>query len=195
LNKPRLNVEIDADEYGSPFIVSNFINEDGWRVDGGIESGGYINALFYRLRVRNKGRAPALNCEARFRVYVTENGVKRQEPVSGLLHWVIRDPTLEPDRQFEPIHLNPGAPPESLDLLMLPYTIIVTHKDGKPHRDTYYADELRIYSVRPYLLCTGKDYELEVTVSANNASARPFHLKLNWDGSPERFQNGSFIAQ
>lgn len=191
--KPRLKIEIDSDSDGKAYVLPVSIDGDGWRKDRLLVERGYTQGLFLRLNVTNAGRSPAMNCEARFRVYSVRNGDRVREPAGGPMHWVIRDPDNEPERQFEPVHVNPKAVAESLDVLVLPFSSITTFDGGERQDRTYYADALRFYSVQPYLIHPNKEYELEITVSANNTVAKPVRLKINWNGTPEHFTSGELV--
>lgn len=183
-NRPRLKIEISPDGRTFPEITSQIVRGEGW-----IElPDEYMNSLIMSLNVSNKGRALAMNCDARFRLHKVVDGVWKREPVGGQLHWLIRDPSVDGDNQFDPIHINPKAPAEELVVVMLPYSKRQSGNDV----GTYPDDNALVYSKRSISLEPHVEFGIEVTVAANNSIAKPFRFIVSWDGTFDQFESGRF---
>ena len=133
-------------------------------------------AKFLRLNVRNDGRKPALNCEAKMVVLKEE----KKEPLKPLIHWSRRDPVVYKtlDQIYAPIHLN-KSDEETLDLLMLTYC---PEDDGIEPGAT-----ICTVSLKEYPFQRDVNYHMKVTVYASNTISKTFVLKLCWDGTLEGF--------
>ena len=129
-----------------------------------------------------------MNCDARFHLHKIVDGEWKREPVGGQLHWRIRDPSVDGEKQFDPIHINPKAPAEELVVLMLPYS----RRQSGDVMGTYPNQNALIYSKRSHPMEPHVEHGVEVTVSANNSVSKPFRFIVNWDGSFTQFESGEF---
>ena len=191
VRRPRLRVDFEDYASRKPYVHNLEVLENP--VEATMRPGSKKYGLFLRLNVSNDGGSPAMHCEARVVVYQAKSGTWEREPWSGPLHWTIRDPLVyrEPEKQYAPIHLNPKAPPEALDVLGLLYTSEASEDDREVEQTS--VGSLTTISHRPHVLTPNQDYGLEITVSANNSAGEPFPFRLTWDGTLESFRDGRCI--
>jgi len=180
LRKPNLKIDFEEHEGQKPYILDLFLESV---VTGAFER---EKAKFLRLNVRNAGRKPAMNCEAK--MVLLKNGSK--EPLRLSLHWSRRDPATYKtlDEIYKPIHLN-ARDEEPVDLLMLHYCLREP-LDYLREDSIVTGKFITSMSPREYSFERNTAYRIQVTVYASNTISKPFNLKLYWDGTLEGF-NGA----
>jgi len=186
LKRPRL--EIDFEERGKqkPYIPD--YNDKTWHA-----ASEYTYRIKYlRLIVRNIGKKPAVNCEAKLELL--PDGV--QDSANKVaLHWSRNDPELyskyeggilvsqDKEKIFAPISLNKDDE-EIVDVFQLDY-----HFSTKPETDHSLKSKPYIETVSPrqLILQPNSVYDCKVTVYASNTNPKSFEFKVNWDGTMEGF--------
>ena len=168
LRQPKLKLDFEECDGRKPYVLDQFW---GLRIAGKTSK-----VKFLRLNVRNDGRKPALNCEAKMVVLKAE----KKEPLKPLIHWSRRDPAVYKtlDQIYAPIHLN-KRDEETLDLLIPPY---YPEDQGIGPGAT-----IQTLSPKEYHFQRNVNYQIEVTVYASNTISKMFALKLCWDGTLEGF--------
>jgi len=146
---------------------------------------------FLRLTVTNKGKSPALSCEARL-VLKT-----KLDSYTSPVHWTKRDPilyrrfengkkVLELDKIFVPIDIS-SKKSETLDVIRFPYWFhTAPNADHSSKRDTQYIS--LVTPLDNLMLFLDDEYFIEVTVYAHNAKATNFEFRCKWDGTVEGFE-------
>ncbi len=184
--RPRL--EIDFDKF--PRADWNDYEAQGEGYHG---NQAVYKAKFLRLAVTNKGKSPALNCEARLRLKT------KLDAYISPVHWTKRDPilyrrfedgkkVLELDKIFVPIDIS-SKNSETLDLIKFPYWFSIApdpDADHSPKRDTQYIS--LVTPLNNLMLFSDDEYFIEVTVYAHNAKATNFEFRCKWDGTVEGFE-------
>ena len=168
LRQPKLKVDFEECDGLKPYVLDQFW---GLRVAGKTSK-----AKFLRLSVRNAGRKPAMNCEAKMVVLKA----RKKEPLTPLIHWSRRDPAVYEtlDQIYAPIHLN-KSDEETLDLLILPYY--------PEDADLGPGATIHTLSPKEYRFERNVTYHIRVTVYASNTISKPYALKLYWDGTLDGF--------
>lgn len=168
LRRPNLKIDFEERDGHKPYILDLFLERQGLDKSN--------KAKFLRLNVRNTGRKPAMDCEAKM-VIVTEG---TRETFAPSMHWARRDPPLykTPDQIYAPIHLN-RKDEEPLDIFKLPYCP-EEHGLGP-------GVCIGSMSYREFPFKRNITYLLKVTVYASNTISKPFTFRLCWDGTLEGF--------
>jgi hypothetical protein len=138
---------------------------------------------FLRLKLKNEGRRAAMNCEGRIEISDKDDN----EILKTTLHWARNDPAIygedKLDKVYAPIHLNPKDK-EELDVFCLGYCNEIQYdQNSKRFMATRTEPNFNTMSFRTYRLDSQTDYFVKVTVYANNATSKPLHFKVNWDGT------------
>jgi len=189
--RPRFEIDFEEREGQKPYIPD--YNDEGIR-----SAGDTYRVKYLRLIVRNKGKKPAMNCEAKLEL-VIEGASDATHKVA--LHWSRRDPRLystsgdvelgvidEPEKVFAPINLNINDE-ETVDILTLPYSFsTVADTDHSPR----FPPHIETVSLRQLVLQPKNTYHCKVTVYSSNTTPESFKFKVNWDGTLEGF-NKAFI--
>jgi hypothetical protein len=163
---------IDFEEYDNqkPYILDLFM--------GRMDLTKSNRAKFLRLIVRNIGRSPAMDCEAK--MVILKDGKK--EIFAPSMHWARRDPILHEtiDQIYAPIHLN-RSDEESLDILTLTY-----HPEESELGPGACIESM---SHKAFTFERNTTYSLKVTIYANNTVSKPLIFTLRWDGTLKGFDN------
>lgn len=148
LLRPRLVVGFEEGPLGSETYIHNL------RIKNFI----YSMGLFRRLVVKNLGRKPAMNCEAKLTIF---KGNLRESD-TPILHWARKDPEiyLTPEQVFSPVHIN-SRDEEVLDFVELDY--------NPEERVIPPGACIETVSANPYRFQRNTFYKLLITVFANNA--------------------------
>lgn len=185
--RPKLDIDFEERGGQKPYIPD--YNDESMR------SAGYVARIKYLLlRVHNKGRKPALDCEAKLEVVLNE---AKNTPYNVVLHWSRRDPAiysevgdggilLSPNNEkvFAPINLNVNDK-ETVDVLMLPYLFsTVPNTDHTPKFQLFIesADFHRRLKLQPKT-----KYICKVTVYSSTANPKTFKFNVDWDGTLDGF--------
>ena len=169
--RPRLVIDFEQCDNQKPYILDLFIEH--------IDLAQTMRSKFLRLIVRNIGRSPAINCEAK--MVILKDG--KSENFAPSMHWARRDPTLynnEPNQIYAPIHLNRNDY-EPLDIFSLSY------RPEEPELGPGVC--IDSMSHRKFRLERGIIYFLKVTIYARNTVSKPFLFTLHWDGTLAGFDN------
>ncbi len=163
---PRLTVDFERTKNEYP-LTQNY-NEG---IMGG--SGISFRIIFLHLKVLNRGKTTAYNCEAKMDLIATRpNGNFRTS-----LHWSKLSPAIYklPGQLFSPINLSRNDH-ETVDVFTLKYD----NSDSAPtHIETYSPSGFYLYS--------NQDYYVKVTIYARNTTSNPFYFKVAWDGTIHGF--------
>jgi len=189
--RPRLEIDFEKREGQSPYILD--LNDETRA-----EAGQTHRVKYLRLRVCNKGRKPAMNCEAKLEITkITINEIESDIASTKVaLHWSRHDPILysrdgdistglldNAEKVFAPIDLN-ISDDEPVDVLRLPYsfsTLPNTNHSPNPYPFIESA------SLRQLRLQPNWSYQCKVTVYASTATPKSFKFKVNWDGKVDGF--------
>ncbi len=157
----RPNLSIDFKEHGG---VKPYVD-----LQSGTNRFFSPTSKFLRLVVRNRGRSPALNCEAKLTWSI--DGL--EHPFQVILHWVRRDPTIfnRLDEVFAPITINKGDF-EELDVLRL--RVSSARIESASHR---------ISEMEPR-----RKYVVKVSVFGGNANCPTKSFRVEWDGTYNGFE-------
>jgi len=169
LRRPRFEIDFEEHDKRKPCILD-------------LQTAPQISNLpskakFIRLVAHNKGRKPAMDCEAKMVITVGEN----REPVTPILHWSRRNSIVyeTPERIYAPLHVN-RADKEQLDLFQLSY---------EPGMAIGLGACIESASALPYQFERDITYNIAVTIYARNTVSKPFLFTLRWDGTLEGFDN------
>lgn len=189
LRRPRF--EIDFEERAGQKPHTPDYNDEGMQTAGDVHRIRYL-----RLKVRNKGKKPAMDCEAKLEVSV-ESGSEEINKVA--LHWSRRDPALystyqdgllsivNPEKVFAPISLNIDDE-ETVDVLSLRYYYSISpNANHFPH----FAPYIESTSLRQLQLSSNTTYSAIVSIYSSNAMPKSLKFRVKWDGTLEGF-NKSF---
>jgi hypothetical protein len=165
--RPRLNV--DFEKKGQEYPRIQVYNEDSLK-----SPGIYSPTAFLRLKVFNKGKTTAFDCEAKIELFIP----KRNEYYKQPLHWARQYPLIYKslDKIFSPITLNRNDD-EIVDVLILKLS------DKEPDPEPNPAVNIETYSPGVLLLQKNEEYYIKVIIYASNTTSKPFLFKVNWDGS------------
>ncbi len=181
--RPRFEIDFEEREGQKPYIP----DYNDWTM----QTAGDIHRIKYlRLIVHNKGKRPAMDCEAKLEI-----SVKSKEINKVALHWSRRDPALysksryieessaDPEKIFAPISLNINDE-ETVDVLSLSYYYsTLPNADHSPHFLPYVESA----SLRQLQLNANTAYSAKVTIYSSNTMPKSFKFKVNWDGTLEGF--------
>ncbi|MCH8865164.1 MAG: hypothetical protein IIB13_07385, partial [Chloroflexi bacterium] len=189
--RPRLEIDFEKREGQNPYIPD--LNDETRH-----EVGYTLRIKYFRLKVRNKGKKPAMNCEAKLEIIkVTTKDIESDITSTKVaLHWLRNDPILfsqngdiktgllnNAEKVFAPINLNINDA-EIVEVFRLPYLFSTkpdTNHTPNPHPFIESA------SLRQLQLQPNWSYQGKVTVYASNANPESFKLKIKWDGKVEGF--------
>jgi hypothetical protein len=180
--RPNLNIDFEERAGQKPY-TPDYNNE-------AMQTAGDVHRIRYlRLKVRNKGKKPAMDCEAKLEISV-ESG----ETNKVALHWSRRDPALysksryivessaDPEKIFAPINLNIDDE-ETVDVLCLRYYYsALANTDHSPH-----FPNIESVSLRQLELSANITFFAKVTIYSSNTIPKSFKFKMNWDGTLEGF--------
>jgi len=184
--RPRFDIDFEKRAGRKPYIPD--YNDEAMQTAGNVHRIKYL-----RLKVRNKGKKPAMDCEAKLELFV-ENESEEINKVA--LHWSRRDPALyseyrdggalspiDPEKVFAPISLNINDE-ETVDVMNLTYYYsILPNADHSPH----FPSTMESTSLRKLQLNSNTTYSAKVTIYSSNAMPKSFKFKVNWDGTLEGF--------
>jgi len=185
--RPKLEINFEEREGQKPYIP----DYNNWEV---MHPAGETQRIkFLRLLVHNKGKRPAMDCEAKLEIVVDE---ARSTPNKVALHWSRRDPALYSDygdrgipisvdtrKIYAPINLN-IEDKEPVDVLSLPYSFsTLPNTDPSPR----FPKHIESVSFRQLQLNAKTNYFAKVTIYSSNAMPKSFKFKINWDGTIEGF--------
>ncbi len=181
--RPRLQIDFEEREREKPCVVD--FNDEGMTATDRT-----YRIKYLRLIVRNKGKKPAMDCEAKLAITTDIESDITNNKVA--LHWSRRDPVFyrrdtfsdNAEKVFAPINLNINDE-EIVDVLKLSYSYSnMPDVDHSPKRHT----TIESVSPRQLVLQPGTIYRGTVTVYSSNTNPKSFKFKVNWDGSVERFK-------
>ena len=185
LKRPRF--EIDFEKRGGQKPYTPDYNDKGMQTAGNLHR---IRCL--RLTVRNKGKKPAIDCEAKLEISV-ESGSEEIQKVA--LHWSRRDPALysayqdgllsivNPEKVFAPISLNIDDE-ETVAVFCLHYSFsTVPDTDQSPR----FLSVIENASLRQLQLQAKTKYYCKVTIYSSSANPKSFSFVTCWDGTLEGF--------
>lgn len=184
--RPRLSIDFEEREGQKPYIPD--YNDESMH-----SAGDTYRVKYLRLIVHNKGKKPAMDCEAKLEIILDE---ARNMPYNVALHWSRRDPALyseyleggilssiDNEKVFAPISLNINDK-ETVDVFRLPYSFsTVPNADHSPR----FLSVIESASLRQLQLQPKTMYQCKVTVYSSNTSPKSFKYKLNWDGTLDGF--------
>ena len=181
--RPRLEIDFEEREGQKPFIP-----DYNW--EGMTAIGHMYRMKHFRLIVRNKGKKPAMDCEAKLSFSGTNDLKTTSNKVA--LHWSRRDPALyrqdtffdNKEKVYSPINLNINDE-EPIEVLLLPYSF--STKPDTDHDLIPYGNEIKSASFRELVLQPNVTYRGIVTVYSSNTTLKSFKFKINWDGQVDRF--------
>lgn len=191
--RPKLKIDFEEKEGKKPYIPDYNDNDDTNYI--AIE---YTHRIKYlRLIVRNKGRKPAMDCEAKLELFPDKS---RDAASKVALHWTRQDPELytlyrdsglksiDTGGVFAPISLNIDDE-ETVDVFQLKY-----HFSTKPETDQSLKSKPHIESasLRELLLQKRNKYHCKVTIYSSNTTPESFEFNVEWNGEVEGF-NKAFI--
>lgn len=182
-NKPKLEIRFQRRDNQFPYVhVRDVIKTETGETERRDLPGGrkeYLKARQLELDVKNEGRTPACNCEAKCRVW-KDGKIQRVEPL--LLYWSRKLPydwlkAGEP----EPVTINKNNF-EELRFLRLKFwseygTEELWQKHGVEVKD------LSIEGFRLYNIKRGHEYIVEITISSENADPVSKRFRIRWNGS------------
>jgi hypothetical protein len=184
--RPRLRLDFEEREGQYPY-TQDFNDEK-------VSMAGYnCRAKYFRLKVRNEGKKPALNCIAKLEIILTD---LQNTPNKVSLHWSCNDPALftkdgdislglieNADKIFAPIDLN-VEDEEIVDVLMLSYmTPAIPNTNNTPEPNPF----MESVSLRQIQLPSEWAYSGKVTIYAKNTRPESFKFNVTWDGTVEGF--------
>jgi hypothetical protein len=183
--RPRLEIDFEERDGQKPYTP----DYNDWAM----QTAGDIHRIQYlRLMVHNKGKRPAMDCEAKLELSI-ESGSKEINKVA--LHWSRRDPALysksryieessaDPEKIFAPISLNINDK-ETVDVLSLSYHYsTLANADHSLHLSPY----IESASLRQLQLGPNITFLAKVTVYSSNTMPKSFKFNVNWDGTLEGF--------
>ncbi len=181
--RPRLEIDFEERAGQKPYTLDYY--------DWTMQTAGDIHKIKYlRLIVHNKGKKPAMDCEAKLEISVESVEINKVA-----LHWSRRDPTLysksryiekssaDPEKIFAPISLNIDDK-ETVDVLSLSYHYsTLPNADYSPHFLPY----IESTSLRQLELNANTTFSAKVTIYSSNTMPKSFKFKVNWDGTLEGF--------
>jgi hypothetical protein len=181
--RPNLNIDFEERAGQKPYTP----DYNDWSM----QTTGEIHKIKYlRLIVHNRGKKPAMDCEAKLEISVEGGEINKVA-----LHWARRDPALysksryieeslaDPERVFAPISLNIDDK-EPVDVLSLSYHYsTLANTDHSPH----FVSHLESASLRQLQLEENITYSAKVTIYSSNTMPKSFKFKVNWDGTLEGF--------
>ena len=177
---PRLEIDFEERKGEKPYIL-DLLNDRITTI--GVEE----RFKFLRLTLKNDGKSPAMNCEARIEISDKDDN----EILKTTLHWARNDPAIygedKLDKIYAPIHLNPKDN-EELDVFCLRYCKEKQYdENGKPFIGHRNEPNFYTMSFRRIPLERNTEYIIRTSVYANNAASKAFRFKVNWDGTLEGF--------
>jgi len=181
--RPRLEIDFEERQGQKPFIP-----DCAWEGMYGI--GCMYRMKHFRLIVRNKGKKPAMDCEAKVSFSGTNEFKTNNTKVA--LHWSRRDPALyrqdtflDREKVYSPINLNINDE-EPIEVLLLPYSF--STQPNADHDLIPYGNEIKSASFREMVLQPNATYRGIVTVYSSNTNPGFFTFNVKWDGTVERFE-------
>lgn len=188
LKRPKLKIDFEERDGKKPYIVD--FNDESLH-----SAGNTYKAKYLRLMVRNKGKKPAIGCEAKLEIVIDE---AKNTPYNVALHWSRRDPALYSDyleggilastnneKVFAPISLNINDK-ETVDVFRLPYSFsTVPNTDLTPR----FVRVIESASLRQLQLQPNTKYQCKVTIYSSNTNPKSFKYQLQWDGTLDGFGN------
>jgi len=197
--RPRL--EIDFEERGreKPYIID--VNDYVAAAKG--DSRGTYRIKHLRLKVQNKGKQAALNCEAK--LSLASDSKNGQPADAKIIHWSRRDyllytkgfevgnPITDSEKAYAPIDISRNDI-EYIEVLRIPYWHTSLPNGEMPKNIT---PELESASVRAIGLVfhPNTEYQLKVTVYSKNASPVSKTFNFKWDGTLEGFNSEVITKQ
>jgi hypothetical protein len=184
--RPKLKIDFEEREGQKPYIPD--YNDET------IKSAGNTNRVKYlRLLVHNKGKKPALDCEAKLEIVLDE---LKNMPYNVALHWSRRDPALyseylengtiastNNEKVFAPISLNINDK-ETVDVFSFRYSFsTLPDTDHTPR----FLPVIESVSLRQLQLQPNTIYQCKVTVYSSNTDPKSFEYRLNWNGTLDGF--------
>lgn len=175
--RPRLEINFEEKQGQKPYIPD--YNDNTKQLAGIVHKIKYL-----RLVARNKGKKPAINCEAKLEL-AAKNESKELNKVA--LHWSRNDPLLysqnNTEKIFAPISLNINDE-EIVDVLRLSYSFsCMPDADHTPNSSPF----IESTSLRQLQLHPKATYKCKVTIYSSNANPKAFKFKVSWDGTLEGF--------
>jgi hypothetical protein len=184
--RPRLKIDFEEREGQKPYIT-DFNDEMGFA------SGLTFRVRYLRLRIRNNGRKPAMNCESKLEVVLKEapNSIDKVA-----LHWSRRNPALyseygeggvllsiDNEKVFAPIDLNINDE-ETVDVFRLRYSFSTTPDTDRTPKIYPHIESVSLWQLQ---LQPNTTYNCKVTAYASNTIPKSFEFKVNWAGTLDGF--------
>ena len=161
--RPRLEINFEERNGQKPFIP-----DDNWEEMAAI--GKVYKIKHFRLIVKNRGKKPAMNCEAKLEINIKNEGNITSNKVA--LHW-------------SRINLNINDE-EPIEVLQLPYSF--SSQPDTDHNELIpYGNEIRSASFRELVLHSNVTYQCIVTVYSSNTNPKSFKFEVKWDGKVEGY--------
>lgn len=194
--RPKFKIDFEEGEGRKPWTPD-------YNSDYTLAAGDINRTRYFRLAVRNIGKKPAMNCEAKIETsFDIENTITR---VVTALHWSRRDPALYwksgtsklgfsenvSEKVFAPIDLNIDDQ-ETVDVFRLPY-----HFSTLPrvNHTPQFINSIESVSLRPIVLQPNTTYNCKVTVYATNTNPESFTFQVSWDGTLEGFNKAFTVGK
>lgn len=189
--RPRL--EIDFEERGNekPYIVDQ--NDFIAAAMGDLK--GVYRIKHLRLRIRNKGKKAALNCEAK--IEISHSPHKNYSVDAKILHWArrhellytkglnISNPAMDIEKMYSTVDINRNDW-EYLEVLRMHYWYLASQ--GMPQD---LSSQLISASVEAIALQFSPDTEYSIKISVFSQNAKPVSRSFNikWDGTVHGFNS------
>ena len=183
--RPKLEIDFEEKEGKKPYIPD--YNDESMH-----SAGDTYRIKYLRLIVRNKGRKPAMGCEAKLELF--PDGAQHAT-AKVALHWSRHDPKLyskyeegilvsqDREKVFAPISLNIDDE-ETVDVFKLPYFFsTIPDTDHTPR----FLKIIESASFRQLQLQPKTTYQCKVTIYSSNANPKAFKFRCKWDGTIEGF--------
>jgi len=194
--RPKLVINFEERNKIKPYITD--VNDYIAAAKG--TSKGVYRTKYLRLKVHNKGKNAALNCEPKLELAL---GSGNDEPNNAsTIHWSRRDyllytkdldlitPVTDMEKAYAPIDINRDEV-EYLEVLRMHYWYSIKPNKRMPQLKS----ELTSASVPTVALLFQPDteYYLKVTVYSKNAVPVYKSFKIKWDGTVDGFNSDTVI--
>ncbi|MBI4303948.1 MAG: hypothetical protein HY665_06380 [Chloroflexi bacterium] len=185
--RPKLQLDFEARDEIKPYIIEQNDDVEAAR------RGANAKTKCLRLRVYNKGKQVATNCEAKISVNVGNN---KNAPVStSYLHWArrdyllytrnmeISDPITDFEKAYAPIDINRDDM-EYLEVLRMGYWYKSSSVPSNTKPEFVGSASIPAIALR---LQSDTAYGFRVTVFSSNATPVSRDFQVKWDGSIDGF--------
>jgi len=195
LRRPKLAIDFEERGGMKPYLI-----EQNDYIGVVIRRASFSRTKFLRLRVSNKGKQPARNCEAKLNLTVADE----KAPISTTyLHWARRDlllytknmdisqPVTDYEKAYAPIDINRNDT-EYLEVLRMNYWYAGNKMPENIKPEGLESASIPIIAL---VLQPNVTYKLKVTIFSNNAAPASKGIKLTWDGTIKGFDSGIVQAR